>query len=411
MVITMKEINVSLIKGANYTPSYACNDLEFWRDYDKTTVEKELAYAKRLGLNCIRVFLNYTVWQYNKDQFLGNLLHLVRTADSNGLKVMPTVFDSCFSEMEPSIDLNINQWIPNPGVMNLGEESWKNEERYCLDLIKQISDEPGLLMWDIMNEPLFTEYIYNYTGIEKQRHKTTVYSFVKHFCEYFKANDYNNPITIGHHDVTCNDETYDWIDILSYHDYSPTADRMLRNADIANERGTKYGKPVFCSETGCPGRANPYDMVIEVLNKKRIGYFLWELMIGKSFWRDRHGIVYPDGTIRDASTYAAINGFFRKRTDYVHLDPDTENCATMVKKHIVSWLESDEQLLEEGMNVASEAANIIESNMLIPEFDLATAVVNALKMNPTKDGIAITLRKWLPVLDYGIDYHTSIMKQ
>lgn len=37
-------------------------------------------------------------------------------------------------------------------------------------------------------------------------------------------------------------------------------------------------------------------------------------MIGASMWRDIHGVVYPDGTVRDPSIAAAIRGFFRKRT-------------------------------------------------------------------------------------------------
>jgi hypothetical protein len=38
-------------------------------------------------------------------------------------------------------------------------------------------------------------------------------------------------------------------------------------------------------------------------------------MIGSNGWNRVHGMVYPDGTIRDPSIIAAVQGFFRNRSD------------------------------------------------------------------------------------------------
>ena len=46
------------IRGFDYTPSTAVNDITFWRDYDEKLIERELDYARRLGLNSARVFLH-----------------------------------------------------------------------------------------------------------------------------------------------------------------------------------------------------------------------------------------------------------------------------------------------------------------------------------------------------------------
>ena len=66
------------LKGVNYTPSTACNDIEFWRDYDHDTVERELGYAKQMGLNSVRVWLAYVVYRHNREAFLQNVLDFVR---------------------------------------------------------------------------------------------------------------------------------------------------------------------------------------------------------------------------------------------------------------------------------------------------------------------------------------------
>lgn len=46
----------SWMRGANYVPSYAKNDVGIWMDYDPVVIDRELGYAAKLKLNTIRVF-------------------------------------------------------------------------------------------------------------------------------------------------------------------------------------------------------------------------------------------------------------------------------------------------------------------------------------------------------------------
>ena len=90
----------------------------------------------------------------------------------------------------------------------------------------------------------------------------------------------------------------------------------MRDAlEYAKKMGEKYGKPVLDNEMCCLARANPYDMSIEMHDEYQIGWYLFELMIGKDMWSRVHGVVYPDGTVRDPSIVAAIGGFFRNRSE------------------------------------------------------------------------------------------------
>ena len=392
----MKSISAHLIKGAVFNPSYAHNSMEFWRDYDKSVIERELVYAAKLGFNSLRIFLNCTVYASGKQRFLDNLKHFMLEAHKNGLKVMPVVFDSCFTEIVPDVSLNIDTWIPSPGVMNMGEHYWEEGEEYSLSLINLLKDDPALLMWDIMNEPLCTEYFYKYEGELREKHKAEIYGFLKHFCAFFKAHDSINPITVGHDSYIRNEETGDWVDILSCHDYSPSVRGIDEAADKAVEQGKRLGKQIFNSETGCPGRSNPYDRVIESMNRHKLGYFLWEVMIGVGFWSNRHGLIYPDGTIRDPAAVAALSGFFRNRAARTALVPDIEGYASDIAGRIQKWLASPEKDIDEGLLIADMAANICEGCLLLPESELPSAEINRLA---SACDIEAALNKWLPTIN------------
>lgn len=358
----------SWIKGFNYVPSSAHNDIEFWRDYDMELIERELGFAKRLGLNCARPFLSYVVYKDHPEKFIERLLHFVHTAYSMGIYTMPVVWDSCFSEDEPQITANKNQWFANPGTMYLKERFWSEQEEYCKELIRALSDEPGLLMWDIHNEPLMSSYVHDYDEATSMLHQDEIWTFVRHFCGFFKENDPNNPVTVGIHTIDHVELIGGDCDVLSFHDYSPSETEMECIYHKALQFSESLGKPILCSENCCTARANPYDVAIEVAMRNRIGFFLWELMVGESFWNDRHGIVYPDGTIRDPAAVAAIRGFFRNRGESKKINLDVEGIVTAT---LAMDLKPEKKLLQ-------RMANLLECGELVPMCVLPSSLVQSI---------------------------------
>ena len=60
--------------GANYTPAYAVNQIQFWHDFRVKVVEKELAAAKKyFGISTLRVYLHNINFDEEKDLFLANI--------------------------------------------------------------------------------------------------------------------------------------------------------------------------------------------------------------------------------------------------------------------------------------------------------------------------------------------------
>lgn len=371
------------LRGFNYTPSTAANDIAFWRDYDEALVERELSCAQRLGLNSARPFLAYVVYQQEPEAFLARLRHFVRAAHARGISVMPVVWDSCFDETEPTFGTTENKWIANPGVQNLGPAFWPEGERYCAALVETLADEPGLLLWDVMNEPTMTswvnsEWLNAHEEIRAERIQT-IWNFVHRFCQVMKELDPRHPITVGVAYAHELEKVGAHVDVLSFHDYRATRSAIRAQIDEARAFAQRFQKAILVSEIGCLARANPYDVALEIFQQERIGWYLWELMIGVSRWRSIHGVVYPDGTVRDPSIVAAIGGFFRKRSgEIVPPEIDKEGAVRRILAESQSWLADNAGGYGEGLRILETIANLLETGEVVAMVTLPSVKVLAL---------------------------------
>ncbi len=387
--------------GFNYTPSNAYNDISFWRDYDEGLVERELDYAHRLGLNSARVFFHYVVYEHDRKAFLKRIKHFVKAAHERSISTMPVVWDSCFSEVIPNYDTSLTDWIPNPGVQRLGPDFWPSGERYCQDLIQTIGPEPGLLMWDIMNEPLMTSYVWTNPPDKKQRVEI-IWNFVRHFCEVMARLDDKHPRTVGNAFASWITETSDYVDVISFHDYSPNRKQLRDHLSEALQFARQLNKPVLVSEVGCVARNNPYDMTLEICRDLSMGWYVWELMIGVSRWNDIHGIVYPDGAVRDPSIVVAVQGFFRRRKGKtIAYKLDKEGAVTRVLGEAEKWLQESNASYLKGLTMCEEMANLLESGELVPMNRLPSIQVLS-RQEETAENIAEVsrlLKEWGKILE------------
>ncbi|MDR0670449.1 MAG: hypothetical protein LBF95_10245 [Treponema sp.] len=105
--------------------------------------------------------------------------------------------------------------------MYLDRRFREEQYRYCDALINALKDEPGLLMWNMHNEPWGTSYWSNYQGEEKERHFNELLEFVKDFTAYFRQRD-SHPVTVGVVNPEQLNHVGELCDVLSFHDYSRT---------------------------------------------------------------------------------------------------------------------------------------------------------------------------------------------
>lgn len=59
------------LRGCNFQPSTAVNQLEMWQkeSFDPMTINRELSWAAALGFNCMRVYLHHLAWETDKEGF------------------------------------------------------------------------------------------------------------------------------------------------------------------------------------------------------------------------------------------------------------------------------------------------------------------------------------------------------
>lgn len=372
----------SHIKGFNYS-------LASLEKYDHEIECRNMGYAKRLTLNSCRLFMKMDDWKKDPQAFLANLKDFMQTAWEAGITTTPILLMPYFTEGQtPYWMSEDHSCSPIPGCYF--EENWEIGERYVADIIEAVADHPGLLFWDVMNEPSWHGFLLSVDDEEERnRRYELVWKFVRHFITFVRSKDPVNALGVGHTFIedTEYSKTGDMVDIIIFHDYLETRSRVEATCRRALELSEKYGKPVINNETGCLCRSNPYDMAVEMADKYHIGWYLFELMIEEegSMWGRVHGIVYPDGTVRDPAIVAAILGFFRNRNETALLsDVNQEGHADKALKMAREALEkkaSAEELLE----AAEYVANLLEAGELVPMAAPPTAKIAAYRRMEKKD--------------------------
>lgn len=401
-----KKVDYSAIRGFNYTQPDCGMDLKFWTNYNHDIVDRDMGYAERLHLNSARIFLIYDCYKENPKQFLANVKDFVRTAWNHGISTNPIVFLGFrFAPDEPPLSSMI---MSKPGLRPLSNaiedpSCWYLGEQFFDALYEAIGNEPGLLFWDIANEPGYTDNFVTWYDDEplyqqdyqerpdmallRERQEKT-WAIVRHFCKYVKAKDPDHDIGVGNIYIyeTEHSGTAELVDVIVFHDYFCTRRRIREMLDMAVALGKKYNKPVLNNEMCCLCRANPYDMSIELHNEYKIGWYLFELMIGQDMWSRVHGVVYPDGTVRDPSIVAAIYGFYRNRGETaIRSDVNQEDYVKRVMILADRTLKSVRQSQfrdhsndkEDLLEVCEYAANLLEAGELVPMAYPPTAKIAA----------------------------------
>ena len=142
----------SHIKGFNHEPNFDT--------YTQEIMEKELSYAKRLGLNSCRLFMPMFYWQKDKEGFLKKLQVFVRTAyDKYGITTTPILLMAYFTEGQKPYWVSDDENPEIPGCYY--EENYHIGEDFVTATVTLLLNEPGLLFWDLQNEPSYHGFIIN----------------------------------------------------------------------------------------------------------------------------------------------------------------------------------------------------------------------------------------------------------
>jgi len=267
------------LRGVNYTHATTtpagCPELHFGADgrcpWDQAAIDADFARLQALGVNAVRVFINYYVFggaraidaSYDLTPALEHLDALIASANRHGLYVMPVLLAKYPQD----------QLTPAGFARAL--------ELHVRPVVSHLAGHPGILAWDLFNEPdigspidqrcwdwdngdfplcarlaaqriAFLEQLYyEVTWLDPQQLTTIGMAFAK---SYFRPAAVPSPLaglvdfySFHYYD----DDPYDSGRYDAHWYYGDGLPRDLQRS-IAELRALSWGKPVVVSEFGFP---------------------------------------------------------------------------------------------------------------------------------------------------------------
>ena len=282
--------NQPYIIGCNYTPAFACNELEFWQKetFDTIAIEKELALCEKWGLNTIRVFLHFLVWQ--KDSNYKQRIHrFLKLTDKHHIKPMFVFWDDCWNnkvvwgkQPPPKPCTHNSQWLECPG--NGLKDSLKNFPillKYVGDIIGYFKNDTRILMWDLYNE----------VGCQGKDYKTNTKEKAGSLellkASYVLARKIRpiQPLTACFAPVSksMNTEFYHWetkeCDVFTFHVYEDYKGTYKFLQDCKNRAD---GRPMICTEYMARKYGSTFSEILPMFKENNIGALNWGCVAGKT---------------------------------------------------------------------------------------------------------------------------------
>ena len=340
---------------------------------EEATWRRDLGYGKRINLNSTRIWLNYQGYEKDPKGYIERLRNYIRVSHSLGYSTMPILWNGN----------SLNPDTIKPEFRTRGEV-------YVRAIVEAIKNEPGLLMWDIMNEPLTNPYWGQAKGEEKAKREAEITDHLRHYLTFVKKLDPVNATTVGYEISNQLPPTADLVDVLTFHEYTHLRSTIEEAYRFAAEISKKYNKPMMNTEMACIARANPYDILIEISEKYKTGWYVFNLMI-QGYWGEVHGLFYPDGTIRDPAIIAAVMGFYRNRDLNTIIKPvaNRESHAIRAVKAIeealtdnLSTFNYSRTSTDKLLDAAEYAVNLLESAELVPMYVPPSAQIRFWREQP-----------------------------
>jgi hypothetical protein len=280
--------------GFNYIPAHAISYTEMWLPYnfDVVKIDKELSLAQDIGFNCLRVVLPFVVWEHDPEAFKQRLREFLDVCDKRGIKVMFCIFEDCGEIRNPTYGKQpdvlkgayANAWSASPGdAMVLDPATWPRLEKYLKDIIGTFKDDPGVLAWDLYNEP-------TNGGMGNRSLPLLTRAF-----EWARAVNPIAPLTVGvwNENQQLNAIALNNSDILTFHNYHNAKNQTARIKELKS-----YGRPILNTEWLCRHQDSTPESCLPLFARENVCCMHWGLVNGRSqthlHWGAQPGDAEPD---------------------------------------------------------------------------------------------------------------------
>jgi hypothetical protein len=290
-----------VIKGCNFVPSYCKSPMQHFIDFREDIIRKELGYAKKAGLNSIRLWIPCFAWQSDRQTFYQVLDKYLEICNEMQFSIMATL--TCYSikkdTFQEKLEVKPQRFYPGvhiqpleiEGIYRREADDWPVIREYYQEITKRYGDNRTIIVWDLYNE-----------AWEKDR------DLQEHLFQWVREVDPGQPLTAcwGAHDYS---------DVITFHTYQPPGGKKrdelpgLLSFEEEINYALSYNRPVLCTEWLARTFGNNFQNVLPVFAAYNIGFYFWGLVAGSGQYRFPwnwpegapepylwfHEILYPDG--------------------------------------------------------------------------------------------------------------------
>ena len=266
------------LRGCNFVPSTAINQLEMWQSetFDPVTIDRELGWAAAIGFNCMRVYLHHVAWQVDADGFKKRMKQYMDIAERHGIYTIFVFFDDCWNrtysagkQPEPRPGIHNSGWLKDPGDLLFQKpELIFLLEEYMKDILTTFKDDKRIVLWHLYNEPG------NHGALERSL------VLIEKAFEWAWAINPSQPLSVAIYDINLKNITRVSIensDIITYHNYS-----NLESHRQAVDSLKRYGRPMICTEYMARTNNSTFQEIMPMLKAENIGAINWGFVAGKT---------------------------------------------------------------------------------------------------------------------------------
>lgn len=280
------------LRGSNFNPSTAINQLEFWQKetFDPETIDRELGWAAGIGMNCMRVYLHHVAYEVDIEGFKSRMKEYLSIAEKHGIATIFVFFDDCWNptyeagkQPDPKPGVHNSGWVRDPGELLYTSESLLPVlEIYVKDILNTFKEDKRIVLWDLYNEPGNSGY-----GNKSMPLLQDVFSWAREI-------DPSQPLSVGVWNMSLtelNRFQLENSDIITYHNYNDEVQHQMLIDSLK-----QYNRPMVCTEYMARKHQSLFSNIMPMLKKEHIGAINWGLVAGKSNTKYAWDEPIPDGS-------------------------------------------------------------------------------------------------------------------
>jgi len=265
------------LRGFSVVPSWGARIEEAWWAYDPDRMREEIAPARTVHANCIRLWIEFSAWMADPDRVTERFLDAVGAVGEAGMKAMPCLFNRWHDP----------DWDYGGTYAEHLFRNWEPMLAYVRALVEPLAADDRILVWDLCNEP-------QAAALETETDRRE-FAWLSAVAAAVRGCGARQPVTVGTMVGGNIDVFAPLCDVLCGHPYARDAAGLdAAIADFA-AKARAYGKPLLVNEC-TPGalddgvRAAIARVYVERLAAAGFGWMGWALREGRavSTRRDRY---------------------------------------------------------------------------------------------------------------------------